>query len=151
MRVFAPRLVSLPFDVCSFVGEVLPPPSWQHLAAAVSTQHLCRHRHRHRHRRNAWPFAVPYLFPSRLLTCNAASNPTDQPPNPWTAKYLHPSRCNIIVQYLKYMVTKTRRRQRREKGGNAIKKNRRIKPLHFWSQDPAARTYGSTVLQQCNI
>ena len=34
-------------------------------AAAVRTQHLCRHHHH----RSAWPFAVIYLFPSRLLGC----------------------------------------------------------------------------------
>ena len=93
---FAPSLFSLSFVVCSFVGEALSSPSWQQQAAAVLTQHICRHRHR-----SAWPFAALDLFPSRLKLVSAASNPTDQPPNPWTATTcIHPS-VVLVVKCLK--------------------------------------------------
>ena len=99
-----------------FVGEALLLPEYQQQTAAVWTQHRCCDRHRRRAGRSLYFFS-----PAGSWLVSAASNPTDQPPSPWTAIYLHPSRCStVVVQYWKKTIPERRRRQRWQKEGNTV-------------------------------
>ena len=51
------------------------------------------------------------------------------------------------MQYLNDIIPKIPRGQRRQKGGGAISRGGRIEPATLRCQDPAARTYGNTVVQ----
>ena len=120
---FAPRLFSLwSFDVCSLVGEaLLSPPQLLQRAAAVSTQHLCRHRHRRKVLGRSLFCVVSLSLPLPSLSAQLLILLTShQIHEPQSTCCIQPG---VDMQYLKDPIPKIRRGQRGQiRSTSAIRK-----------------------------